>query len=70
MLGNKVETIVVDNGSTDGSPEMIKEKNKWVKLIASKTNKGFAKGNNIGMSKAKYDFILLINSDTFLRKKL
>lgn len=69
MLGNKVETIVVDNGSTDGSPEMIKEKNKWVKLIASKTNKGFAKGNNIGMSKAKYDFILLINSDTFLRKK-
>ncbi len=68
-LNNKVETIVVENGSVDGSLEMIKRKYGWVKLINPKANMGFAMGNNLGMSKAKYDFLLLINSDTFLEKQ-
>jgi len=66
-LGNKVEAIVIENGSTDGSGEMIIKKHKWVRLINPKVNTGFAKGNNIGMAQAKYDFLLLLNSDAFVK---
>jgi GT2 family glycosyltransferase len=69
VLGNKVEAIVVENGSTDGSLEMIKKKHQWVRLINPRANTGFAKGNNIGISKAKYDFLLLLNSDAFVQKR-
>lgn len=68
-LGNEVEVIFVENGSSDGSLEMIKRKHGWAKLINLKENVGYAKGNNIGMSKAKYDFLLLLNSDAYVKKK-
>lgn len=63
---NKINTIVLDNGSEDGSAQMIKENFPWVKLIALNKNSGFAKGNNIAMKKAKTPFILLLNSDVYL----
>lgn len=65
-LGNKIEVIVVDNASSDGTSSMIKKKYPWVKLIESKVNTGFSKGNNIGMKESKYPYILLLNSDCFL----
>lgn len=67
---NKVscQVIVIDNASTDGSVRMIRKKHKWVKLITSKVNLGFAKGNNLGMTTAKGNYILLLNSDAFLEK--
>lgn len=58
------ETIVVDNASVDGSVEMIKKEFPEVKLIASKKNLGFTKGNNLGMKKAQGKYLLLLNSDT------
>ncbi len=67
-LKNKVEVIVVDNGSEDGSPEAIKSDYPWVKLIALKENTGFSKGNNMGMEKTKSPFILLLNSDVYLNE--
>jgi GT2 family glycosyltransferase len=63
-----VEVIVVDNASTDGSVDLIKGKFPWVKLIANKTNIGFAKGNNQGMAKAHGKYFLLLNSDAFIKK--
>lgn len=67
-LGNKVEIIVLDNASSDGSVEMIREDHPDVKLIASKENTGFSKGNNIAMIKSRNPFILLLNSDVYLEE--
>lgn len=68
-LKNKIEVIVLDNASSDGSSEMIKENYSWVKLIASKENTGFSKGNNIVMKTVKNPFILLLNSDVYLAEE-
>ncbi len=67
-LGNKIEVIVLDNASEDGSAQMIKENFPEMKLIASKENTGFSKGNNIAMKKAKNPYILLLNSDVYLQE--
>ncbi|MBU3957135.1 glycosyltransferase family 2 protein [Patescibacteria group bacterium] len=61
------ETIVVDNASTDGSPEMVKKEFKWVKLIVNKRNLGFAAGNNKGINKASGCYLLLLNPDTLVQ---
>lgn len=65
----KAEVFVVDNNSSDGSVELIKEKFSFVKLIVSKSNLGYAKANNKGLKKAKGKHILLLNSDTLLEKE-
>jgi len=55
--------IVVDNASSDGTPEWIASHFPEVELIRSETNLGFAKGNNLGLVRAKGDYICLINPD-------
>lgn len=57
------EVIVVDNASTDGTLEMIREQYPHVKLIANSANLGFAKANNIGIEQSKGRYISLVNSD-------
>lgn len=68
-LKNKIQVIVVDNASGDGSSELIKSNYPWVKLIVSKTNLGFSKGNNLAMKKVKSPFILLLNSDVYVSEE-
>ena len=58
--GLETETIVVDNASADGSPEMVKSDFPWVRLIESG---GFAGGNNIGIEAASGQYLALVNSD-------
>lgn len=58
------EIIVVDNGSKDGTPEMISKKFPQVKLILNKKNLGFTGGNNQGVKQAKGDIFFLLNDDT------
>jgi GT2 family glycosyltransferase len=65
--GIDFEVIVVDNHSTDGSPEMVKKKFPQVILIKNKTNLGFAQANNQGMKRAKGEYFLLLNSDTKIK---
>jgi GT2 family glycosyltransferase len=57
---------LVDNGSTDNSFNEVKEKFPQVKLIKSRTNLGFAGGNNLGLKEVYKDclYSLLLNSDT------
>lgn len=56
------EVIVVDNGSTDGTVEYLREQPD-VKLIENRYNLGFALGNNRGLREAKGDYIVFLNND-------
>jgi len=63
------EVIVVDNGSKDGSNEMIERRFKCVKLIKNKENVGFSAGNNQGFRKAKGKYFFMLNNDTLVTPK-
>jgi O-antigen biosynthesis protein len=65
---SKLEVIVVDNNSHDGSQSYIKENFPEVKLIISKDNSGFTGGNNLGFKHSKGEYIILLNSDTKVEK--
>ncbi|MFO0980727.1 MAG: glycosyltransferase family 2 protein [Planctomycetota bacterium] len=58
------ETIVVDNGSHDGSAQAVKELFPEARVIENDRNEGYARGNNIGVRAARGEYILLLNSDT------
>ncbi|WP_342479113.1 glycosyltransferase family 2 protein [Paenibacillus sp. FSL H7-0350] len=62
------EIILVDNNSQDDSVETISKEFPEVLLIANSENVGFAKGNNQGMEVASGRYVLLLNSDTVIRK--
>ena len=61
--GQNYGIVVVDNNSTDGSQELVRNKYPEVKLIANKSNVGFAAANNMAIKSTDSDFILLLNSD-------
>ncbi|MFM7511524.1 MAG: glycosyltransferase family 2 protein [Bacteroidota bacterium] len=61
-----VEIILVDNASVEKDPRMFLDLFPSIKLICSEKNLGFAGGNNVGLQAAKGDFVLLLNSDTYL----
>lgn len=57
------EVIIVDNASSDGTPELIAEMFPEFRLICNSENLGFAKANNIGLAEATGDYLCLVNSD-------
>lgn len=59
------DVIVVDNGSTDGSPEMVQSDFPDVRLIQNTDNRGFGAANNQGMALAQKDLVLFLNSDCY-----
>jgi O-antigen biosynthesis protein len=68
MMGIEGEVFVVDNNSVDGSVQMIREKFPEVQLIANKHNPGFSKANNQAISRAKGEYVLLLNPDTVVQE--
>ncbi len=68
LSGIDSEIIVVDNNSDDGSVEMLREKFPDVCLIASGTNMGFARANNVALKRAAGKCLLLINPDTIVQE--
>jgi GT2 family glycosyltransferase len=67
-LYSNSQVIVVDNGSTDGSADMVEQTFKDVVLIRTKNN-GLAAGNNLGLAKAVGDYILYLGTDAFPSKE-
>lgn len=65
--GSAAEIFVVDNASSDGSPEAVKTGFPGVKLIENRENLGFAKANNAALKLMKGEFALLLNSDALLK---
>lgn len=66
----KIEVFVSDNGSTDGTIEEVKEKFKRVKLIENRENLGFAAANNRARDLCQGKYVLILNSDTEIRKRV
>jgi GT2 family glycosyltransferase/glycosyltransferase involved in cell wall biosynthesis len=70
-----LEVIVVDNASSDGSPDWLRE---WAeepsraghrrKLILNDANLGFAAGNNVGLREATGEYLVLLNNDTYVTR--
>jgi hypothetical protein len=62
------EAIVVDNASSDGSVDAIRQRAPWARVIANRDNRGLAAGNNQGMLAARGDAILISNPDVVYRE--
>lgn len=63
-----VETIVVDNGSTDGSPQMVYRLYSNAQLIANEENVGYTRACNQGLAAAQGRYVLFLNSDAELTR--
>jgi GT2 family glycosyltransferase len=59
-----VEVVIVDNGSKDGSVELLQDKYPQVKLVRFANNTGFSVAVNAGICAAQGEFVALLNNDT------
>ncbi|MEK6274742.1 MAG: glycosyltransferase family 2 protein [Actinomycetota bacterium] len=65
LRGTEAEVIVVDNGSTDGTLELVRERFPEARIVEQE-NRGFGAGNNAGMRAASGRYFLLLNPDAWL----
>jgi GT2 family glycosyltransferase len=61
--GVSMETIVVDNGSTDGSQAMVAAQFPHVRLIQNRDNLGYGRATNVGVTAGTGRYVLILNSD-------
>ncbi|WP_294630548.1 glycosyltransferase family 2 protein [uncultured Bacteroides sp.] len=61
--GEEIEVCVADNGSTDGSVDMLRREFPSVRTIPLKQNHGFADGYNLALQQVEAEYVVLLNSD-------
>jgi GT2 family glycosyltransferase len=62
-----VEVIVVDNGSADGTVEMVRQKFPWARLVMNRHNLGYTRACNLGIEGTSGRYVLLLNPDTVMQ---
>jgi GT2 family glycosyltransferase len=60
---DRYEVIVVDNGSTDGSVGLLRQRYPWVRVVAEQVNLGFAAASNLGAEQATAECVAFLNND-------
>ncbi|MBU1299472.1 MAG: glycosyltransferase family 2 protein [Bacteroidetes bacterium] len=60
------EMVLVDNASTDGSKEFMRERYPWVHLVEAEKNLGFTGGNNLGLRFTKGEWVIFLSNDVLL----
>lgn len=60
------EIFVVDNGSSDGSPDMLRREFPEVRLLEPGANLGFARGNEVALPQTSGKYLMLLNPDTLV----
>jgi GT2 family glycosyltransferase len=62
--GVNIETVLVDNGSSDGTVDYVRTQFPWVRVVALPDNLGFAGGSNAGAREARGRYVAFLNNDT------
>lgn len=70
LKGIEGDVFVVDNLSTDGSVEMVREKFPQVRLIANRENVGFSRANNQAIRESDAEYVVLLNPDTVVEEEV
>ena len=70
IAGLDAEIIVVDNHSKDDTVAFLRENFPDVRLMASQSNLGFSRGNNMAIREAQGEYILLLNPDTVVGERV
>jgi len=65
--GVRYEIIVVDNGSADGTVEMLRRNHPSARVITNRVNLGFAAAQNIGLRAGRGRYLYALDSDTYLK---
>lgn len=65
---DKLDLIIVDNNSTDGTADLIEKVYPGVKLIRNSENTGFSKGVNLGVKNSKRKYVVILNPDTKVKE--
>jgi hypothetical protein len=65
---DRYEVLYVDNGSADGSADLVRERFPDVRVLALDRNYGYCEGNNIGFRETRGEFVFFLNQDTVLHR--
>lgn len=63
LHGRRLEVVVVDNASSDGTADLVASRHPWARLVRSSTNLGFAGGNNLALRRLRSRYVILLNND-------
>lgn len=61
-----LDSVIVDNGSTDGTPELLQREANWAQVLITGRNNGFGRGCNIGLAKVTSPYTIFINPDAWV----
>ena len=68
LPNDQYEVLYVDNGSKDGSPDLVRERFPQVRVVQLDRNYGYCEGNNRGFRETRGEFVVFLNQDTVLHR--